>query len=249
MKMNPFLIVTDLDSTLVGDNASLEDFNRDFAEHRRKYGSSLVYATGRSLKLYNDLESELDSLLLPPDRLITSVGSEIYNADKQSDSDWEKHLLEGWDIEIVKQITGKYKELIPQLQSEQGSFKVSFLLRPQDQSILEKLREELNAQDIKAQVIYSSNRDVDVLPERSGKGNALSYVMKALDFSPERTVACGDSGNDVALFTENTYGIIVGNARSELKEWYELNRRSNLYLASGNCAAGILEGLHYFRWI
>lgn len=246
-KMASFLIVTDLDSTLVGNDTSLEDFNRFFTNHRETHGSKLVYATGRSLKLYKELESEV--CLLPPDRLITSVGSEIYTADKQIDGNWATQLSENWNVEIVRRITGKYEQLKLQPESEQGLFKVSFLLKPQHKAILENVNQELKAENIKAQIIYSSNKDVDVLPEQSGKGKALSYVREMLGMSRSRTVACGDSGNDIALFTENTYGIIVGNARSELREWYEDNKRSNLYLARANCAAGILEGLYHFGWL
>jgi sucrose-6-phosphatase len=247
MKTEPFLIVTDLDSTLVGNDKYLEDFNRLFTKHRESYGSKLVYATGRSLKLYQDLESTYD--LLPPDRLITSVGSEIYTANKQLDTDWAAQLSEDWNVELVRVITSKYKQLQPQSDSEQGPFKVSFLLQPQHKAVLDSVNQELKDKKIKAQIIYSSNKDVDVLPEKSGKGKALSYVREALGMSCDRTVACGDSGNDISLFAENIFGIIVGNARSELREWYELNQRSNLYLARTNCAAGILEGLRKFNFL
>jgi sucrose-6-phosphatase len=242
--MSPFLIVTDLDSTLVGNDASLEEFNEVFTQHRRTHGSKLVYATGRSFQLYQDLEFDVN--LLPPDKLITSVGSEIYTADRQNDSNWATHLSEDWDVEIVRNITCEYEQLSPQHESEQGPFKVSFLLRPEYENILEDLRQRLSAQSIRAQIIYSSGKDVDVLPERSGKGNALSYVREALGVPYDRTVVCGDSGNDIALFTQEYFGIIVGNARPELIEWYEANRRNNLYLAHNDCAAGVLEGLRYF---
>jgi sucrose-6-phosphatase len=247
--MKPFLIVTDLDATLVHPSSflSLAKFNDFFKKHRDNYGSKLVYATGRSLKLYEELESEVD--LLPPDRLITSVGSEIYTSDKQMDSNWATHLSEDWDVEIVRQIACEYKELKPQSESEQGAFKVSFLLKPEYKDILKDLEQELKAKNIKAQVIYSSDKDVDVLPQRSGKGKALSYVREALGMPCDRTVACGDSGNDITLFTENTFGIIVGNARPELMVWYEANKRDNLYLSDKRYTAGILDGLRHFGWM
>jgi sucrose-6-phosphatase len=244
---NPFLIVTDLDSTLVGNNTSLREFNRLFQQHRQSYGSKLVYATGRSLTLYEELESEVD--LLPPDMLITSVGSEIYNTQREMDSAWANLLSEDWDVQIVRQIADKYDQLRSQRESEQGSFKVSFWLDPHYKTILQDLKEELMTRDIQAQIIYSSDRDVDVLPRNSGKGNALRYIREQLNIPPNRTVACGDSGNDIALFTENTFGIIVGNARAELIEWYRTNQRTNLHLAHSNCAAGILEGLRHFKWL
>jgi sucrose-6-phosphatase len=248
-KMFPFLIVTDLDSTLVanGNNDILENFNDFFRQHSETYGSKLVYATGRSLKLYRELESEVD--LLPPDRLITSVGSEIYTKDRQMDTHWSNHLSENWNVDLVQQITSAYTQLRPQPASEQGAFKVSFLLKPEYANLLADLEQQLLENGVEAQIIYSSDKDLDILPKRSGKGKALSYVRESLGISPERTVACGDSGNDIALFSENTYGIIVGNARAELREWYRANQSPRLYFARSDYAEGILEGLRHFRWI
>jgi sucrose-6-phosphatase len=214
---------------------------------RESCGSKLVYATGRSLTLYEELKSEVD--LLSPDMLITSVGSEIYNPQREMDIDWANQLSEDWDVEIVKEIAHGYQQLKPQPESEQGAFKVSFFLDSQHQNILEDLQKELMQRDIQAKIIYSSDRDVDVLPRNSGKGNALRHIRQQLKILPNRTIACGDSGNDIELFTEDTFGIIVGNARVELIEWYLKNQRANLYLANSNSAAGILEGLRHFKWL
>ncbi|MGD1920297.1 MAG: HAD family hydrolase, partial [Pleurocapsa sp.] len=35
--MSPFLFVTDLDNTLVGDDAALNRLNQELASHRQKY--------------------------------------------------------------------------------------------------------------------------------------------------------------------------------------------------------------------
>ena len=73
--MNPFLFVTDLDNTLVGDDAALVELNKTLASHRQQYNSKIVYATGRPLYLYR-LLAEAKSLI-PPDALITAVGTEM----------------------------------------------------------------------------------------------------------------------------------------------------------------------------
>jgi sucrose-6-phosphatase len=114
---------------------------------------------------------------------------------------------------------------------------------------LPKLQQALSAQGIAAQVIYSSEKDLDILPQRADKGKALTYVREMLGFATDQTIACGDSGNDIALFTANTKGIIVGNARSELLQWHQSNPNQNRYLAQTNCAAGIHEGLQYFGFL
>ena len=63
----------------------------------------------------------------------------------------------------------------------------------------------------------------------------------------EETVVCGDSGNDLAMFAVNeSLGIIVGNAQTELLDWHHANPSTDRYLATSYCAGGIAEGLNYF---
>ena len=90
---NPFLFVTDLDNTLVGDDAALLKLNEQLANHRQRYHSKIVYATGRSLYLYRLLAE--DKSLLAPDALITAVGTEMYfdcNYEHY-DREWQKFCL------------------------------------------------------------------------------------------------------------------------------------------------------------
>ncbi|MEL6930123.1 MAG: HAD family hydrolase, partial [Cyanobacteria bacterium J06600_6] len=116
--MNPFLFVTDLDNTLVGDDAALKQLNHELAEHRQQYSSKIVYATGRSLYLYR-LLAEAKSLL-PPDALITSVGTEMYFDQQQSeyDPEWAQILAQGWDREAIVAIASQFEHLQSQPSSE-----------------------------------------------------------------------------------------------------------------------------------
>jgi sucrose-6-phosphatase len=244
--MSPFLLVTDLDHTLVGDSIALAELNQKLTYHRQNHGTKVVYATGRSLISYQQLTATTP--LLEPDILITSVGSEIYRSGTL-DPTWAEHLQFRWHRETVCQITQQFPQLIPQTESEQRPAKVSFLLKPEYADILRQVEQALLAQNIQAKVIYSSEKDVDILPQRADKGQALNYVRELLGFASSQTIACGDSGNDIALFTVNTQGIIVGNARSELLQWHQNNPNQNRYLAQSHCAAGIHEGLQYFGFL
>jgi hydroxymethylpyrimidine pyrophosphatase-like HAD family hydrolase len=77
----------------------------------------------------------------------------------------------------------------------------------------------------------------------------LQFLRQKWRISTTNTVACGDSGNDIALFTGEEKGIIVGNAKPELVQWYRNRQNESLYFANANCAGGILEGLKYFGFV
>ncbi len=78
----------------------------------------------------------------------------------------------------------------------------------------------------------------------------MTFLRQKLGIEPTATVACGDSGNDCALFaTRKEKGIIVGNAQPELLEWHYQNPSNNRYLTKAHYASGILEGLKHFQFL
>lgn len=248
--MKAFLLVTDLDHTLVGDDLALNMLNEQLENHRQQYGTKIVYATGRSLVLYHQLTQEKP--LLTPDALITAVGTEIYFNPNEPvfDPQWAKILSEGWNREKVMAITGHFSDLTLQPDSEQNPFKVSFYLTEQAAiGVIPQLKSALAAQGLQVKLIYSGSQDLDLLPSKGDKGLAVQFLRQKWGIDATKTVCCGDSGNDIALFRGEERGIIVGNAKSELIQWYEANKTEYRYLAQANCAGGILEGLKYFGFL
>ena len=248
--MKPFLFVTDLDHTFVGNDNALAELSQLLIQHREEYGTKIVYATGRSPVLYRELQVEQN--LLTPDALVLSVGTEIYlDGSDQPDSDWSQILSSGWSRELVLSITNQYAELEPQPDSEQRPFKVNFFLKEAvAASVIPQLEAELQKNNLKIKLIYSSGIDLDIVPRTSDKGQAMQFLRQKWKFAAERTVVCGDSGNDIALFAVgNERGIIVGNARTELLEWHNEYPADYRYLAQDFCAGGILEGLKYFGFL
>ncbi|KAL8434431.1 hypothetical protein ACSSS7_003162 [Eimeria intestinalis] len=60
-------------------------------------------------------------------------------------------------------------------------------------------------------------RYLDLLPKEGGKLGATLYVMQQLGFTPERTLVCGDSGNDIDMFCHpSILGCCVGNSHEVL---------------------------------
>lgn len=249
--LTKFLFVTDLDNTLVGDDQALAELNRRLSQHRREQGTKIVYATGRSPILYHQLQTE--KRLLEPDALIAAVGTEIYlNGSDTPDPEWSERLAQGWDRElVVATAVPNFADLIPQPDSEQRPFKVSFFLTEISAAeVLPQLESLLQKQGLDTKLIYSTGQDLDILPRHSDKGLAMQFLQHQWEFEQEQTVVCGDSGNDIALFAVGEErGIIVGNASSELLQWHNANPTDYRYLAKASCAGGILEGLNHFGFL
>ncbi|MEL6221246.1 MAG: sucrose-phosphate phosphatase [Cyanobacteria bacterium J06627_8] len=245
--MAQFLLITDLDHTLVGDSEALARLNQHLSQHRDEYGTILVYSTGRSLTLYQQLLTNQD--LLEPDYLVLSVGTVIYpHGSTQPDTAWSEYLSNGWNRDQVLAIASHFSHLVPQPPSEQTDFKVSYFLDGSiANEVIPRLKTALTERGLDIQFVYSSNKDLDILPKKGNKGAAATFLQQKLEMSGDRTVVCGDSGNDVSMFQQaQAKGIIVGNAKPELREWYSTQTSTNTYLAKASCAGGIIEGLQYF---
>ncbi|MEO0378449.1 MAG: sucrose-phosphate phosphatase, partial [Cyanobacteria bacterium P01_A01_bin.17] len=237
--MTKFLLVTDLDNTLVGDHSALQTLNETIEQHRIDFGSLLVYSTGRSLSSYRDLRTQ--TKLLEPDALIVSVGTEIYlDGGNSPEPEWSERLQRNWNRSQILDTVTQVAELVPQSDLDQGDFKVSFSVDEDTAiAVVPKLETALEKQELAAKVIYSAGQHLDILPQQGDKGEALQFLRQRWQISAFRTVVSGDSGNDIALFNSGAErGIIVGNAQPELRQWHEQKPVKHHYLADGHCAAG-----------
>ncbi|MDV3000316.1 MAG: Mannosylfructose-phosphate phosphatase [Chroococcopsis gigantea SAG 12.99] len=240
-----YLFVTDLDNTLVGDESGTLLLNHYLNNRREQF--YIVYATGRSYDSANQLM--LQEKLLEPDYWVVSVGSEIYHQDRL-DLDWATHLSDDWDRNVVEAIAQSFPFLTLQPYEEQNPWKVSFFVEPGvTQKHIQELKKELKPTRLKTQIIFSSGRDLDILPARGNKGNAIAYLQACLSVSPESTLVCGDSGNDISLFQQPGKGVIVSNAQEELLDWYFQTRKDTLYLSQSPYAHGILEALKHYQFL
>jgi len=105
-KKEKFMIVTDLDGTLVGDKSALDEFNKFWLSHcyldSRKL---LIYSTGRSLNSFVENLKPKENLLWP-DYLICGCGASIYSYDYLlriyvSDKEWEEAIKKNWNHELA----------------------------------------------------------------------------------------------------------------------------------------------------
>jgi mannosylfructose-6-phosphate phosphatase len=238
MIVHDFLLVSDVDYTLLGDDAALAAFAEWYADARRYL--RLALSSGRFCD--SILESVRTSGLPQPDAVIGGVGTMIcIFPDGKPLADWPP-AADNWDPRAIRKALTSFPQLEPQPAHLQSRFKISYYAYDLDEPSLEKLRRQLASAGQRADIVYSSQRDLDVLPAGANKGTAVAHLARHWRLDPTHVIVAGDSGNDLEMFRQGFLGIVVGNAHPELKSL----RGANIYQASQDYAAGVLEGLRHW---
>ena len=239
------LLVSDIDGTLLdnGDPApGLDALRALLTVHRREV--RLVYATGRSIASTRSL---IASGCLPePDGIAAFIGTEVWLPPwKKNTQSFQRSFSLGWNRESVLDAAARFPSLVLQPEELQTPNKVSFYVNGFFSPY--SFSSELRFRGIRAKILYSCSRYLDVLPERAGKRNAVEHFRRLWGIPKSHVLACGDSGNDRDLLEEKHFlGVAVGNSQTELRELADSN---TLHKATLPFAEGILEGtLVYGFW-
>ncbi|MBX3029713.1 MAG: HAD-IIB family hydrolase [Chloroflexi bacterium] len=233
----PGVLISDLDGTLLGDPAALGRFAAVMASWPGR--PRLVYATGRTAR---SVWYEVDhGGLPPPDAIITDVGTAIAGSDREPWPEWPT-VRATWDVTMVRAALLDLPALALQPEVAQTPWKVSYHAPGMDRAALLRAARTLRRAGIRGRLIYSSCRDLDVLPRGVGKGPAARYVLARWGIEPGDAVTAGDTGNDRDLLRTGGVGIVVGNAHPELAALRSRAGNRIIRVTSGH-ADGVLEGL------
>ncbi|MGD9044751.1 MAG: HAD-IIB family hydrolase [Desulfobacterales bacterium] len=265
------LLCCDLDRTIIPNGYQEESAHarpvfRQLAECSNIY---LAYVSGRDKKL---ILNAIEEFYLPmPDYAIGDVGTTFYRI---SDANWQ--LSEDWNEEIGQDWKGlnwaRLAEYLEDMQEirlqepeKQSQYKLSFYtdLNIDHHHLKENIHALLTQKGICANIIWSVDEIsaiglLDIIPARANKLHAIQFLMQKEQFSNDRTVFAGDSGNDLDVLTSGLQAILVKNAMDKVrKEAVEIlsakDMMHRLYLPkgnfggmNGNYAAGVMEGLVHF---
>jgi len=231
-----WLLVSDIDDTLTGDDDALAALAALLARHRDRLRLA-VNSSRPAASVADTLADEFPPGLVP-DAAITALGTEIAVAGRPLAS-WQARFA-GWPhgraFAILAGLGHRPHDAIFQTPR-----KVSFAVPAG--AAQAAARRALAQAGIECQVIASGKDDFDVIPEGAGKGAATLHLAAEFGVAPARVIVAGDSGNDLAMFRAVRRGIAVGNARRELIEALE---PGTFYHARAAHAAGVIEGLVHF---
>lgn len=237
------LFSVDLDGTLIGNPESTLRFKQAWESLKPEQRPLLVYNSGRTV---GDMRAIIAPRRLPePDYIIGGVGTQLHESRAKGDvPEFGAEFGEGWDLAEVEKIVGATAGVERQPPQFLHPYKLSWYWPRVGHTAVDALRQRLAGAGLQVNVIYSSLRDLDVLPSRASKGHALAWLCKRLDIPLADVLVAGDTGNDSSMFLlRGVQGIVVENAQPEL---FEAVVKLPVFVAHKIHADGVLEGLQHF---
>lgn len=229
---------------MVGDNAATARFRDYWQSLPATTRPLLVLNSGRLLD--DQFELMRDVPLPTPDYVIGGVGTMLSCRDQPSLSEaYSASLGETFDTEKIRALVSDISGMSQQPERYQHAMKSSWYLHDADEAAIAAIEERLRAANIDARIVYSSNRDLDILPSAADKGAAITWLCRHLNICLDEVVVAGDTGNDRAMFElPGVRGISPANALPELKALAE--GRDTIFSAREAEADGIISGLKHW---
>lgn len=237
------LFCSDLDGTVLGNPEATRRFKEAWERLPARRRPLLCYNSGR---LIDDVLALLGTASLPlPDYIIAGVGTQIYDVRRKTFfEDFASEFHRGWHLPKIEQILEQFPGVSRQPPQFLHPYKSSWYLSQAEPAAIEALKQKLAEAGLEVTVVYSSGRDLDVLPARSNKGQALQWLCDKLGIPLDTVLVAGDTGNDSSMFLlPGVRGIAVENAQPEL---YEAVVKLPNFSASKVMADGVIEGLQHF---
>jgi sucrose-phosphate synthase len=235
-------IISDLDGTLI-EGSQVDGLN-ELTQWIHEHKDDVVFgvASGRN----RDITAEaFENYNLPaPDVLICSAGSEIYYTKKFiPDNGWESHIDYQWKRHELQRELAKFPGIRLQEPAAQWRFKLSYYVDENfDEDEMANLYKFLDDRRLRAKILLTDNKFLDLLPFRASKGNAVRYLSYKWKVPLEHFITAGNSGNDKDMLIGKTKGIVVANYSPELEE---LRNNKFIYFTRYPLAKGVLEGINF----
>lgn len=242
MMLKRYLIVTDLDGTLLNSDHEISEDNYNRIKHFKRENGLFTFATGRMNETVRQFIKELNitipvityngaQVFCPVDHKVLyektfALSKEMYDQLVAASKSFAEILFfynnqvfttrKGGlikEFELKEKVTCKLMELD---QIPEMVTKIMVMSKENDQ--LEQLETYFNNRFTEVSLMYSQSDYLEILPKNTSKGEALREVKKNIALTDVYTVGFGNNLNDISLLEAVDLGIAVQNAEEGLLE-------------------------------
>lgn len=242
-KFDGILICTDLDGTLLKNDKSISEENREAVEYFKREGGYFTFITGRmpftSRILYDMIKPNapigcingggiydfergeyLWSITLPRENkeLVKAVMDGVPSAGVILDAHDKVYCCRDNEIVARHRRVTKTEHVFVDLETLEAPITKVVFGEEREENIW-RIAEILHSHPRSAEFdfIRSERALYEILPKGSSKGNLLPRLAAILGVKMARTIAIGDYNNDVSMIRTAGVGIAVANATEEAK--------------------------------
>ena len=201
------LLLLDLDSTLdTPDSNSLNFLRQGMNQSGIQKTNKLGVLTGSSIKT---ARYKFSKLILPePSVFICSAGTEIHY-QKSFDQSWKSFIAQDWDREAIKNVLIDFEEHISlQDDQHQSDYKISYLLKTYNKSILSSINKCLRDKGYKATPQLRCHYFLDVIPLRASRAEAIRFLSLRWKMPLEQMFVVASQQGDTELINGLTTTLI-----------------------------------------
>ncbi len=245
-KLGKRLILLDLDSSLEIPQGDTLISLRDALNKKDAQLNGLGLLTGRSIKAARQRYSEL---LLPEPRVwIARAGTEIYyGSEEKQDHFWQSSIATDWCRSSVEKALADLKDhLILQDQSQQGKYKVSYLLKEPGEDILPLVRKRLRQHGQAARPHLRCHWYLDVIPLRASRTEAIRYLSLRWGMPLDQLLVVASQQGDAELVRGLTPAVIPVEHDPCLES---LRTHHRAFFATRSQTSGLLDGFNHYRFL
>ncbi|WP_084783484.1 Cof-type HAD-IIB family hydrolase [Paenibacillus sp. FJAT-26967] len=220
------LVALDMDGTLLTEEKTVSDANREAIYAALDAGVTVIFSTGRGVQTALPYAVELE--LQTP--IVSVNGSEVWKAPNQL---LKRTLL---DLDLVQRM---YDLAIEHdtwywAYSVEGMYNrdkwadditkpewLKFGFYTENNESLEIIRGELASWGV-LEITNSHPNNLELNPKGVSKASGIEEVCKLLGIQMSEVIAMGDSENDIAMIRAAGLGVAMGNAQEGVKRIADL---------------------------